>query len=130
VRFTLISHAALSPQNVTSTRDTTRWYAACKRLASAVQNKPRFCFRQKDSNMRTLIALSFVAAIAFAANAVAGIGGGGGGAPSGGASKSSGGTGAASGAGAKLGGGAGGGGKSGSRGGKSGSSRGKSGGKH
>src|SRR4030095_7528763 len=74
--------------------------------------KTSFYFRQKDSSMRTLIALSFVAAVAFSANAAAGtVGGGGGpsGGPSGGASKPSGGTGAASGGAAKLGGGAGGG---------------------
>ena len=57
--------------------------------------------------MRSLIALSFVAALAFAADAGPVSGGGGGGTPSAGGSHSSGGSGAASGAASKLGGGAG-----------------------
>ena len=52
-----------------------RWYATCEHSASAVQNNAGLYFREKDFNMRTFIALFFAAAVAFAANAVAGVGG-------------------------------------------------------
>ena len=42
IPFSLISRVAVSLQNVISTRETARWYATCKHLALAVDNKDKF----------------------------------------------------------------------------------------